>query len=1000
MSCFLRTFALATCILLSTSLSAETPLISANGAEVSDSGTSGLCLLCSISNVENLVSNNLTSQTTMSLPVGVAGSTFVCVTPNRVIPAGRRAGFVANLNDGVLALLEGSTLVTRLNGSVQESLSGPGFLLTLIGIGGSQNVAGSFTQPFDEICYQTSSVLSLLSIYRVNYAFVLEASATESTLAASPTSITANGTATSVITVETRDSLGELLPGGGDTVELTTTAGALSAVTDNGDGTYTATLTASTAPETATISATINGQPIDDTATVNFVVDQGSEPSAALSGLNAAPDLVEANGSDSAVISIQARDVFGNDFSVGGATVTVAATVGTVSAVTDNGDGTYTATVVSTEPGEATITGTLEGETIGESASVTFFDPNAPHPGNSELSAFPTSITANGTSQAVITVTARNAAGDPIDTGSVDIVLATTAGTLATTVTYLGDGVYRAILTSSMVEETALITAMLDGQLIDETATVDFVNMTGGGIADPDATRLSAEPTAIDADGMSTSVITVEARDSFGNPIGTGGDTVVLDATLGGLSEVTDLGDGRYTATLTAASMVGTNTITGTINGDPIGQSATVEFRDDLQADASQSMIEANPDTLPADGMATAIITVTAHDADGNPLTVGGDSVAIETTLGTLGTTVTDNGDGTYSAVLTAPTEPGTAIVTGFINGVPISMTTEITFFDPNQADPGNSLIEAVPAQITANGLAQSVITITARNAAGEPTNSGGDIVTVATTAGSLSSTVTDLGDGRYTTVLTSSTTEESALIAATINGEMLSNTVTVDFVDASGGGADPNTSRVSAIPSVIANDGVDTSLIVVEARDAFGNAIDQGGDIVTLQTTLGELSAVSDLGDGTYTATLTGTAIGSAEISGTLNGEALTDTATVTFRNEVQGDASQSIIRVTPNQLPADGISTALITVEVRDTNGTPLTVGGDTVALETTLGTLGTTVTDNGDGTYSALITAPGVPGVGLIGGTLNGVPIANDTSIIFGDGLDDIFRDRFEH
>ena len=58
--------------------------------------------------------------------------------------------------------------------------------------------------------------------------------------------------------------------GGGSAVVLSTNLGSLGSVTDNGDGTYTATLTSATAPGTATISGTINGQAMT-AATVNFV---------------------------------------------------------------------------------------------------------------------------------------------------------------------------------------------------------------------------------------------------------------------------------------------------------------------------------------------------------------------------------------------------------------------------------------------------------------------------------------------------------------------------------------------------------------------------------------------------------------------------------------------------------------------------------------------------------------------------------------------------------
>lgn len=96
------------------------------------------------------------------------------------------------------------------------------------------------------------------------------ASPARSTISASPTSIVANGTSTSTITVQLKDATGTNVTEGGDTVTLATTRGSLSAVIDNDDGTYTATLTSSNTTGTATISGTVNGAAMTSTATVTF----------------------------------------------------------------------------------------------------------------------------------------------------------------------------------------------------------------------------------------------------------------------------------------------------------------------------------------------------------------------------------------------------------------------------------------------------------------------------------------------------------------------------------------------------------------------------------------------------------------------------------------------------------------------------------------------------------------------------------------------------------
>ena len=91
-------------------------------------------------------------------------------------------------------------------------------------------------------------------------------------MVAAPTSVVADGSTTSSVTVTLADASGNLLTASGGTVALSSTGSAtIGAVTDNGDGTYTATVT-NTVAESVTISGTLDGAAITDTATVTFTV--------------------------------------------------------------------------------------------------------------------------------------------------------------------------------------------------------------------------------------------------------------------------------------------------------------------------------------------------------------------------------------------------------------------------------------------------------------------------------------------------------------------------------------------------------------------------------------------------------------------------------------------------------------------------------------------------------------------------------------------------------
>src|SRR5207302_1297074 len=141
-------------------------------------------------------------------------------------------------------------------------------------------------------------------------------------------SITANGTATQVLTVQAKDAFGNNLTSGGSTVTITKQSGPerVTAGKDNGDGTYTATVTEPTATGSGVFVATLGGSPVKSgtgsqtQATVSYVAGAAD---AAQSTLTPTSSSITANGTATQVLTVQAKDAFGNDLSSGGSTVTI-----------------------------------------------------------------------------------------------------------------------------------------------------------------------------------------------------------------------------------------------------------------------------------------------------------------------------------------------------------------------------------------------------------------------------------------------------------------------------------------------------------------------------------------------------------------------------------------------------------------------------------------------------------------------------------------------------
>ncbi|NEN83766.1 hypothetical protein G3T11_15930, partial [Paenibacillus elgii] len=82
--------------------------------------------------------------------------------------------------------------------------------------------------------------------------------------------------------------------------------------------------------------------PIPKTASVQFVP---GAPSAATSTVDAGSATLAADGASQTTVSVKLKDAQGHALTSGGAVVAITSTLGTVSTVTDNQNGTYTATL-------------------------------------------------------------------------------------------------------------------------------------------------------------------------------------------------------------------------------------------------------------------------------------------------------------------------------------------------------------------------------------------------------------------------------------------------------------------------------------------------------------------------------------------------------------------------------------------------------------------------------------------------------------------------------
>src|SRR5438477_11205566 len=96
-------------------------------------------------------------------------------------------------------------------------------------------------------------------------------------------------------------------------------------------------------------------------------------------------------------------------------------------------------------------------------------------------------------------------------------------------------------------------------------STITYV----AGAADAAQSTLTLTSATITADGSTTQVLTVTAKDANGNTLTSGGATVTItkQSGTGTIGGVTDNGNGTYTATVTSPTAAGSGVFIATLGG-------------------------------------------------------------------------------------------------------------------------------------------------------------------------------------------------------------------------------------------------------------------------------------------------------------------------------------------------------------------------------------------------------------------------------------------------
>ena len=781
---------------------------------------------------------------------------------------------------------------------------------------------------------------------------------------------------TSTLTLQARDSNNNNLISGSETVVFSrsggTSTGSIGATTIVGNGTYTAVFSAITIGTPTNISATVNGSPVTSKSpTITVVPGLVSTATSTIAASAASID----SGATS-VITMTARDANGNQQSSGGLVVAMTrsggTTTGTFSAVADNGNGTYTSTFTGVLSGTATNIGaTIGGSATGSTVAVTVT------PGPLSLSQSTVALQAStvASSSAInVTVVKRDSAGNQTTQGSNTVVLSRSGGTSTgsfSSVTNVGDGSFTATFTGAVAGTAATIGAQVGGSPI--SSTLPTITVTPGPIAlARSLIQLTGSPTTL-ASGSTVS-LTVTARDANDNTLATGGSTVVVSfsggSSTGSFTTVNDNSNGTYSTTFTGLVSGSTSTFGATIDAAAITNTLPTLQVTPGAISAANSTVALSSSTI-ASGT-TSTITVSARDANNNLIAPGGHTVSFSQNSGTSTgsiSAVTDNTTGTYTATLTGVATGTSTTLGATINGLSVSSTLPTFLVTPGALSLSNSLLTVSATSATAGSNVN--LTLTTKDAAGNQLTLGGSTVVFTRSGGVSNGTIsgtTDPNSGVYTAVFAATTSGTATTIGATVNGTPITSTLPTITVNA---GAFSLANSVVSASTATAAAGTVVNLLLT-SRDSFDNDITSGSETVNFTkgtgTSDGTISATTNNGNGTYSATFTASTKGTARSIGALvGGSPITKLPLPTITvNPAALSLTSSLVAVSSSTI-ASGTATS-ITLTAKDDFNNVMNAGGLTVLFGmsggTSTATFGT-VADNGNGTYTASVT-------GLIAGT----------------------------
>lgn len=795
-----------------------------------------------------------------------------------------------------------------------------------------------------------SSLITAVTAYdtngkRASVGFIADISTAgvDSISAAPVADVTANGTATSLITAIVKDTYGNLVSGAKVTfsVEGKAALKSVSAIS-NSEGKATVSLS-STSATSSTVTALTDFNKTGKKVSVSFKADIATATVDSLTVSKASG--IIANGKDASLLTAVVKDAHGN--TVSGAKVTFSvngkAALSQESAMT-NGDGIATVSLTSLSASLSTVTAKTAEDVTGKQASVTFIADLSTAKVDSLAASPSAGVKADGTASSALTALVKDANGNLVSNATVNFSV-NGSGKLDHASATTGSNGSATVNLTSLVAGNSTVIATMTGDAATKQATVTFI----ADITTAKIDRLIASPDAdVTANDKATSALTALVSDANGNLVSNAKVTFSVNglATLKESSAVTG-SDGTVTVNL-SSKFAGTNTVTAVTASDPIGKKASVTFVADLSTSKIASLTASPGNGIAANGKAFSVLTVVVKDANGNLVSnanvlfnLGGNGnlsavqkglpVTKENSVNTL--QAITGSDGTVKVFLTslaASVSTVTATTVYDKTGKQVS----VTFIADISTATIDSLTATPVTDVLTDGNATSILTARVKDANGNILS--GAKVNFSLTGNAELSQLSAVSNGEGTAEISlSSKFAGNVVVSAVTDYDKVGKKAFVSFI------ANKNTAAViglTATPATnIPANGVAISTITALVQDANANPV--SGVKVTFsingKATLNQLSAITD-NSGFAKVNLTSTVAGSSTVSAVTDYDKTVQTVSVIFIADLSTARVDNLTATPAQGIAANGIASSTLTALVKDADDNP--VSGATVNFTTT--------------------------------------------------------------